>query len=55
MSQPQIDATRMVLRTLRWLDDARRAAATQWQEWTGSNRPEHPRPPSDRREPPDLW
>lgn len=55
MSQPQIDATRIVLRTLRWLEDARRAAVGQWQEWTGSRRPQAPQPPADRREPPDLW
>lgn len=54
MSEPQIDATKIVLRTLRWLDDTRRAATQQWERWTKPEaRPAEP--PDDRRQPPDIW
>ncbi|MBU4187547.1 MAG: hypothetical protein KKB93_12390 [Actinobacteria bacterium] len=53
MTQPQIDATRFVLRTLRLLDDGRRAAEASWQRLTGH--PKGDAPPADRRRPPEVW
>lgn len=55
MNQPQIDAARIVLRSLRFLDDTRRAADQQWQRITGRAKPANPKPPADRRQSPDLW
>jgi len=50
----QIDAARIVLRTLRWLDDGRRKLDESWRSFTG--RDEKPgAPPTDRREPPEVW
>lgn len=51
----QINATRIVLRTLRWLDDGRRAVADQWDKLFGRSANQPAEPPSDRRQPPDLW
>ncbi len=51
----QINATRILLRTLRLLDDGRRAVAEQWDKLTGSAPDKRPEPPADRRQPPDLW
>lgn len=51
----QIDATRIVLQTLRLLDDGRRALADGWAKLTRSDADQHPEPPPDRRQPPDLW
>ena len=51
----QINATRIVLRTLRWLEDSRRAAGEQWERLTGGDADKRAEPPSDRRQPPDLW
>lgn len=48
MSEQQIDATRIVLRTLRWLDDT-------WRGLTKPPKPKQPEPPADRREPPEIW
>ncbi|MFZ0531422.1 MAG: hypothetical protein WAL91_12910 [Propionicimonas sp.] len=48
MSQSQIDATRFVLRTLRWVD-------ATWRSVTRPAPPKPPQPPADRREPPKLW
>jgi hypothetical protein len=53
MAPEPIDLTRIALRTLRALDDGRRAVEKQWREWT-SGRPAD-QPPADRRQPPDLW
>lgn len=50
----QINATRIMLRTLRLLDDGRRAVVEQWEKLTGTAA-KRPEPPADRRQPPDLW
>jgi hypothetical protein len=52
MSQQPIDAVKIVLRTLRLFDDARKAAETSWQRFTG---PAKDTAPSDRRRPPQIW
>mgnify|MGYP000939983946 CR=1 FL=1 len=50
----QIDAARIVLRTLRWLDDGRRKLDESWRAFTG--REDKPAAaPADRREPPEIW
>ncbi|MCC6496189.1 MAG: hypothetical protein IT193_08005 [Propionibacteriaceae bacterium] len=51
----QINATRIMLRTLRLLDDGRRAVAEQWEKLTGTAATKRPEPPADRRQPPDIW
>jgi hypothetical protein len=53
MSLPPIDATKIVLRALRLLDDGRRAAETGWQRLTGSANRDGA--PADRRRPPQIW
>ena len=53
MNQEPIDTTRVALRALRLLDDARRAAEKQWREWTAP--PKGEEPPADRRQPPEIW
>jgi hypothetical protein len=52
MLPPPIDATRIVLQTLRALDDARVKAEAGWQRLTGSAKHSSP---SDRRRPPQIW
>lgn len=55
MASEPIDFTRIALRTLRAFDDGRRAVEKQWREWTSPARPDDAQPPSDRRQPPDIW
>ncbi|MBI5027531.1 MAG: hypothetical protein HZB48_01640 [Actinobacteria bacterium] len=55
MASEPIDFTRIALRTLRALDDGRRTVEKQWREWTSPARPDDAQPPSDRRQPPDIW
>lgn len=54
MSPEPIDLTRVALRTLRLLDDGRRALDDQWRRWTAPAAPSK-KPPADRRQPPDIW
>lgn len=54
MSAEPIDATKLVLGTLRALDDGRRAVTQQWARLTGTNKDRVPTS-SDRRRPPQLW
>ncbi|MEE9964585.1 MAG: hypothetical protein K4304_05780 [Propionicimonas sp.] len=54
MATEPIDATKLVLRTLRFLDDGRRNAEKQWQRLTHTG-PEQNSAPSDRRRPPQVW
>ena len=54
----QIDAARIVLRTLRWLDDGRRKLDESWRAFTGREEKPAAAPaaaPADRREPPEIW
>lgn len=50
MSQPQIDATRIALRALRWLDEGWRSLTKRPDE-----RPRDAGKPDDPRKPPEIW
>ncbi len=54
MSPEPIDVTRLALRALRMLDRGRRALDEQWRHWTAPDKPDA-EPPSDRRQPPEIW
>lgn len=54
MAQEPINATRLALRALRFLDDGRRAVEKQWQDWTTPAKKKDA-PPADRRQPPEVW
>jgi len=54
MAAEPIDATKVVLRALRLLDDGRRSAQEQWQRLTQSDR-DRTTAPSDRHRPPQIW
>lgn len=54
MTPEPIDATWLALRALRLLDDGRRAVEKQWKDWTQPEK-KPAEPPSDRRQPPDIW
>lgn len=54
MKPEPIDLTRMALRALRVLEEGRRAVDDRWRRWTTPNKPVE-EPPSDRRQPPDIW
>jgi len=54
MTPEPIDATRLVLRALRLLDDGRRVVEAQWQQWTAPEK-KAAKPPADPRQPPDIW
>lgn len=54
MSPEPIDLTRAALRALRLLEDGRRAVTDQWRRWVTPGRPADA-PPSDRRQPPEVW
>lgn len=54
MGAEPIDVTKLVLRTLRFLDDGRRTAEQQWQRLTHSDR-DRTTAPSDRHRPPQIW
>ncbi|HML50337.1 MAG TPA: hypothetical protein PKD84_02855 [Propionicimonas sp.] len=54
MAAEPIDVTKLVLRTLRFLDDGRRSAEQQWRRLTHTD-PGHTTAASDRRRPPQVW
>jgi hypothetical protein len=53
MSKQPIDATKIVLRTLRLLDDGRRAVGEQLEQLTKAVTTITPA--TDRRRPPEIW
>lgn len=54
MAADPIDATKLVLGTLRALDDGRRAVTQQWERLTHTGKHRVPTS-SDRRRPPQIW
>ena len=54
MAAEPIDLTRVALRALRLLEHGRRAVDDQWRRWVTPKQPDAA-PPSDRRQPPEVW
>lgn len=54
MGAEPIDATKLVLGTLRALDDRRRAVKQRWAKLTHTD-PDGVSASSDRRRPPQIW